>query len=544
MEEANKIVNQTMKVLDPMASVVVGTVTGSVDAFLRHLTMVQKLSLLLQEAELANKDLQDMLAQQSMDVEKFKQEKMTELQKETGLSVTEAEEKATKSADEYWVEKYSGTAAFVQIDNRDCFEFEKALAGHRVPFTMMPIHTQDHTSVYMVHGEYMEQIKDIAKMFESRSLFMDIDQANEFMNNSFVRKMDHIPYIEMKQIQADLAAKGIASRIVEDPSKNTLLITEKEIRDPGKDKLLANAIGVAEMQKGSKLYQAMDHVRDVKMKAFEPIDKIIHGEKVKGITIYDSAHPENYIVLKNGGAIVYEDHEVAQELNLANRECVEELEAIYHSYTFPASTEKKIQELSQKELAKPYVTMSLLEQMSGIQKQYLEHLFEDEKLQLHIEPDSKESPSIDIADVEEQESLLEYNGNGKYMAGIIESGKHRMMESVGILNITNDSDNTVTALTNSIEIDSSNMQAYVDQVRTSVSAVTMTTEMYEKEIPAVDDGRADVVIEDREQDIDPGNGDYGSRFNDDPNYDIGHLPGENMEQGSSSDEPDLSDDMF
>lgn len=34
------------------------------------------------------------------------------------------------------------------------------------------------------------------------------------------------------------------------------------------------------------------------------------GEKVKGITIYDSAHPENYIVLRTGGAIVYKNQEI------------------------------------------------------------------------------------------------------------------------------------------------------------------------------------------------------------------------------------------
>ena len=105
MEEANKVVNNIIKTLDPMASVIVGTVTGSVDTLLRHLTMVQKLSMLLQEAEMANKDLLDKLAKQSMDVETFKQDKQDEIQRETGLSVVEAEDLAIKEADKYWVEK-------------------------------------------------------------------------------------------------------------------------------------------------------------------------------------------------------------------------------------------------------------------------------------------------------------------------------------------------------------------------------------------------------------------------------------------------------
>ena len=75
-------------------------------------------------------------------------------------------------------------------------------------------------------------------------------------------------------------------------------------------------------------------------------------------------------------------------------------------------------------------------------------------------------------------------------------------------------------LTNNIEMDSSNMQGFVDKVRTDLSSVSLTSQMYEMEVPAVDEGRADITIEDREQDIDYGNGDYGSRFNDDPDYDI------------------------
>ena len=127
--------------------------------------------------------------------------------------------------------------------------------------------------------------------------------------------------------------------------------------------------------------------------------------------------------------------------------------------------------------------------------------------------------SMEIRNME-NDSLTEYNGNSSYMAGIIEAGRYRVMEEVGILNITDDSDNTVTALTNNIEMDSSNMQGFVDKVRTDLSSVSLTSQMYEMEVPAVDEGRADITIEDREQDVDYGNGDYGSRFNDDLDYDI------------------------
>lgn len=519
MEEANKVVNNTIKTLDPMASVIVGTVTGSVDTLLRHLTMVQKLSMLLQEAEMANKDLLDKLAKQSMDVETFKQDKQDEIHRETGLSVVEAEDLAIKEADKYWVEKYGDSIGFVQLDNRDCFNFEREMAAGHMPFVMMPVHAQDYTSIYMVSGDNMEQIMDIAAKFESQSLFMDADKANDLMNDSFVRQMENLSYPQMQQVQLILAGKGIASRIREDPNKNLFLVSEKDIGSPEKEKIFNEAVGVVALQKTTKLYKAMEQVQAVNMKAFEPISRIMDGEKVKGITIYDSAHPENYIVLRTGGAIVYKNQEIEKELNFANPECVKELQDTFHFYVCPASTEGRIQEFSLRELAKPYVSLSIIEQMNGIQKDYMEHLFENGDLKLHMEPDSKRKPYMEIRNME-NDSLMEYNGNSSYMAGIIEAGRYRVMEEVGILNITDDSDNTVTALTNNIEMDSSNMQGFVDKVRTDLSSVSLTSQMYEMEVPAVDEGRADITIEDREQDIDYGNGDYGSRFNDDPDYDI------------------------
>lgn len=519
MEEANKVVNNTIKTLDPMASVIVGTVTGSVDTLLRHLTMVQKLSMLLQEAEMANKDLLDKLAKQSMDVETFKQDKQDEIQRETGLSVVEAEDLAIKEADKYWVEKYGDSIGFVQLDNRDCFNFEREMAAGHMPFVMMPVHVQDYTSIYMVSGDNMEQIMDIAAKFESQSLFMDADKANDLMNDSFVRQMENLSYPQMQQVQLILAEKGIASRIREDPNKNLFLVSEKDIGSPEKEKIFNEAVGVVALQKTTKLYKAMEQVQAVNMKAFEPISRIMDGEKVKGITIYDSAHPENYIVLRTGGAIVYKNQEIEKELNFANPECVKELQDTFHFYVCPASTEGRIQEFSLRELAKPYVSLSIIEQMNGIQKDYMEHLFENGDLKLHMEPDSKRKPYMEIRNME-NDSLTEYNGNSSYMAGIIEAGRYRVMEEVGILNITDDSDNTVTALTNNIEMDSSNMQGFVDKVRTDLSSVSLTSQMYEMEVPAVDEGRADITIEDREQDVDYGNGDYGSRFNDDPDYDI------------------------
>lgn len=519
MEEANKVVNNTIKTLDPMASVIVGTVTGSVDTLLRHLTMVQKLSMLLQEAEMANKDLLDKLAKQSMDVETFKQDKQDEIQRETGLSVVEAEDLAIKEADKYWVEKYGDSIGFVQLDNRDCFNFEREMAAGHMPFVMMPVHAQDYTSIYMVSGDNMEQIMDIAAKFESQSLFMDADKANDLMNDSFVRQMENLSYPQMQQVQLILAGKGIASRIREDPNKNIFLVSEKDIGSPEKEKIFNEAVGVVALQKTTKLYKAMEQVQAVNMKAFEPISRIMDGEKVKGITIYDSAHPENYIVLRTGGAIVYENQAIEKELNFANPECVKELQDTFHFYVCPASTEGRIQEFSLRELAKPYVSLSIIEQMNGIQKDYMEHLFENGDLKLHMEPDSKRKPYMEIRNME-NDSLMEYNGNSSYMAGIIEAGRYRVMEEVGILNITDDSDNTVTALTNNIEMASSNMQGFVDKVRTDLSSVSLTSQMYEMEVPAVDEGRADITIEDREQDIDYGNGDYGSRFNDDPDYDI------------------------
>ena len=519
MEEANKVVNNTIKTLDPMASVIVGTVTGSVDTLLRHLTMVQKLSMLLQEAEMANKDLLDKLAKQSMDVETFKQDKQDEIQRETGLSVVEAEDLAIKEADKYWVEKYGDSIGFVQLDNRDCFNFEREMAAGHMPFVMMPVHAQDYTSIYMVSGDNMEQIMDIAAKFESQSLFMDADKANDLMNDSFVRQMENLSYPQMQQVQLILAEKGIASRIREDPNKNLFLVSEKDIGSPEKEKIFNEAVGVVALQKTTKLYKAMEQVQAVNMKAFEPISRIMDGEKVKGITNYDSAHPENYIVLRTGGAIVYKNQEIEKELNFANPECVKELQDTFHFYVCPASTEGRIQEFSLRELAKPYVSLSIIEQMNGIQKDYMEHLFENGDLKLHMEPDSKRKPYMEIRNME-NDSLTEYNGNSSYMAGIIEAGRYRVMEEVGILNITDDSDNTVTALTNNIEMDSSNMQGFVDKVRTDLSSVSLTSQMYEMEVPAVDEGRADITIEDREQDVDYGNGDYGSRFNDDPDYDI------------------------
>ena len=519
MEEANKVVNNIIKTLDPMASVIVGTVTGSVDTLLRHLTMVQKLSMLLQEAEMANKDLLDKLAKQSMDVETFKQDKQDEIQRETGLSVVEAEDLAIKEADKYWVEKYGDSIGFVQLDNRDCFNFEREMAAGHMPFVMMPVHAQDYTSIYMVSGDNMEQIMDIAAKFESQSLFMDADKANDLMNDSFVRQMENLSYPQMQQVQLILAEKGIASRIREDPNKNIFLVSEKDIGSPEKEKIFNEAVGVVALQKTTKLYKAMEQVQAVNMKAFEPISRIMDGEKVKGITIYDSAHPENYIVLRTGGAIVYKNQAIEKELNFANPECVKELQDTFHFYVCPASTEGRIQEFSLRELAKPYVSLSIIEQMNGIQKDYMEHLFENGDLKLHMEPDSKRKPYMEIRNME-NDSLMEYNGNSSYMAGIIEAGRYRVMEEVGILNITDDSDNTVTALTNNIEMDSSNMQGFVDKVRTDLSSVSLTSQMYEMEVPAVDEGRADITIEDREQDIDYGNGDYGSRFNDDPDYDI------------------------
>lgn len=519
MEEANKVVNNTIKTLDPMASVIVGTVTGSVDTLLRHLTMVQKLSMLLQEAEMANKDLLDKLAKQSMDVETFKQDKQDEIQRETGLSVVEAEDLAIKEADKYWVEKYGDSIGFVQLDNRDCFNFEREMAAGHMPFVMMPVHAQDYTSIYMVSGDNMEQIMDIAAKFETQSLFMDADKANDLMNDSFVRQMENLSYPQMQQVQLILAEKGIASRIREDPNKNLFLVSEKDIGSPEKEKIFNEAVGVVALQKTTKLYKAMEQVQAVNMKAFEPISRIMDGEKVKGITIYDSAHPENYIVLRTGGAIVYKNQEIEKELNFANPECVKELQDTFHFYVCPASTEGRIQEFSLRELAKPYVSLSIIEQMNGIQKDYMEHLFENGDLKLHMEPDSKRKPYMEIRNME-NDSLTEYNGNSSYMAGIIEAGRYRVMEEVGILNITDDSDNTVTALTNNIEMDSSNMQGFVDKVRTDLSSVSLTSQMYEMEVPAVDEGRADITIEDREQDVDYGNGDYGSRFNDDPDYDI------------------------
>lgn len=519
MEEANKVVNNIIKTLDPMASVIVGTVTGSVDTLLRHLTMVQKLSMLLQEAEMANKDLLDKLAKQSMDVETFKQDKQDEIQRETGLSVVEAEDLAIKEADKYWVEKYGDSIGFVQLDNRDCFNFEREMAAGHMPFVMMPVHAQDYTSIYMVSGDNMEQIMDIAAKFESQSLFMDADKANDLMNDSFVRQMENLSYPQMQQVQLILAEKGIASRIREDPNKNIFLVSEKDIGSPEREKIFNEAVGVVALQKTTKLYKAMEQVQAVNMKAFEPISRTMDGEKVKGITIYDSAHPENYIVLRTGGAIVYENQAIEKELNFANPECVKELQDTFHFYVCPASTEGRIQEFSLRELAKPYVSLSIIEQMNGIQKDYMEHLFENGDLKLHMEPDSKRKPYMEIRNME-NDSLMEYNGNSSYMAGIIEAGRYRVMEEVGILNITDDSDNTVTALTNNIEMDSSNMQGFVDKVRTDLSSVSLTSQMYEMEVPAVDEGRADITIEDREQDIDYGNGDYGSRFNDDPDYDI------------------------
>lgn len=519
MEEANKVVNNIIKTLDPMASVIVGTITGSVDTLLRHLTMVQKLSMLLQEAEMANKDLLDKLAKQSMDVETFKQDKQDEIQRETGLSVVEAEDLAIKEADKYWVEKYGDSIGFVQLDNRDCFNFEREMAAGHMPFVMMPVHAQDYTSIYMVSGDNMEQIMDIAAKFESQSLFMDADKANDLMNDSFVRQMENLSYPQMQQVQLILAEKGIASRIREDPNKNIFLVSEKDIGSPEREKIFNEAVGVVALQKATKLYKAMEQVQAVNMKAFEPISRIMDGEKVKGITIYDSAHPENYIVFRTGGAIVYENQAIEKELNFANPECVKELQDTFHFYVCPASTEGRIQEFSLRELAKPYVSLSIIEQMNGIQKDYMEHLFENGDLKLHMEPDSKRKPYMEIRNME-NDSLMEYNGNSSYMAGIIEAGRYRVMEEVGILNITDDSDNTVTALTNNIEMDSSNMQGFVDKVRTDLSSVSLTSQMYEMEVPAVDEGRADITIEDREQDIDYGNGDYGSRFNDDPDYDI------------------------
>ena len=422
MEEANKVVNNTIKTLDPMASVIVGTVTGSVDTLLRHLTMVQKLSMLLQEAEMANKDLLDKLAKQSMDVETFKQDKQDEIQRETGLSVVEAEDLAIKEADKYWVEKYGDSIGFVQLDNRDCFNFEREMAAGHMPFVMMPVHAQDYTSIYMVSGDNMEQIMDIAAKFESQSLFMDADKANDLMNDSFVRQMENLSYPQMQQVQLILAEKGIASRIREDPNKNLFLVSEKDIGSPEKEKIFNEAVGVVALQKTTKLYKAMEQVQAVNMKAFEPISRIMDGEKVKGITIYDSAHPENYIVLRTGGAIVYKNQEIEKELNFANPECVKELQDTFHFYVCPASTEGRIQEFSLRELAKPYVSLSIIEQMNGIQKDYMEHLFENGDLKLHMEPDSKRKPYMEIRNME-NDSLTEYNGNSSYMAGIIEAGR-------------------------------------------------------------------------------------------------------------------------
>lgn len=548
MEEANKVVNNTVRVLDPMASVVVGTVTGTVDALLRHMTMVQKLSLLLQEAEMTNKDLHDKLEEQSVDVEVFKQDKQDEIQRETGLSVVEAEDIAIKQADEYWVEKYGDSIGFVQIDNRDCFNFEREMAAGHMPFVMMPVHTQDYTSIYMVSGDNMEQIMDIAAKFESQSLFMDADKANDLLNNSFVRRMDNLSYPQMQQIQTALAEKGIASRIKEDPNKNIFLVAEKDIGSLEREKIFNDAVGVAALQRTTKLYKAMEQVHAVNMKAFEPISRIMDGEKVKGLTIYDSAHPENYIVLRTGGAIVYENQAIAKELNFANPECVMELQNTFHSYVCPVSTERRIQETPLRDLAKPYVSLSIIEQMNGIQKDYMEHLFENGELKLHLEPDSKQKPYMEIGEMENA-SLMEYNGNSSYMAGIIEAGRYRVMEEVGILNITNDSDNTVTALTNNIEMDASNIQGFVDKVRTNLSSIELTSEMYEREVLDIDEGRADITIEDREQDIDYGNGDYGSRFNDDPNYDINKpVKDDPVEEESpvmdDMEDFDFSDDMF
>lgn len=69
--------------------------------------------------------------------------------------------------------------------------------------------------------------------------------------------------------------------------------------------------------------------------------------------------------------------------------------------------------------------------MNGIQKDYMEHLFENGDLKLHMEPDSKRKPYMEIRNME-NDSLTEYNGNSSYMAGIIEAGRYRVMEEVGI----------------------------------------------------------------------------------------------------------------
>ena len=101
-----------------------------------------------------------------------------------------------------------------------------------MPFVMMPVHAQDYTSIYMVSGDNMEQIMDIAAKFESQSLFMDADKANDLMNDSFVRQMENLSYPQMQQVQLILAEKGIASRIREAGSflySGTFSLCQKKI---------------------------------------------------------------------------------------------------------------------------------------------------------------------------------------------------------------------------------------------------------------------------------------------------------------------------
>lgn len=472
MEEAERVVDQTLQMLNPAATII----AGALDSWLKNRSMVQKLSALLNEAAVKNKKLEEELNKQCKDVKEHNDQETKKLI-ETGLTVTEASELAKTNTDKYWMEKYGDSIAFVSIDNRDCMSFERNMAMQNLSFSMLPIHLNDGTSLYMAFGKDLEKIKNITQLYESRSCFMTPEVANEILSHKFVKRIEHLPYNEMMYAQEELAKNGVTSQAVHREDGYDLIIPERELQEH--EHLLDSILCVGSFENSLPIQKNIDRINQMRLKPMQTIMDLQRGEYKIDITILDSAHPENYISLKKGGAIVYENQMITKELDLNAPDHMHELENTFASYVFPVQTKKDINSLSYDQLNAPYAAMSMLEQQRGRYREYLQYLDRERKIEMKMGVDVDNHPVLYTNDLESMDTFMNHENNADLFDNIAEADKYHILDNKDLLNMVTD-DEVLTA-------------DVIKEAESGAAKITMSTEMYTPEIS--------VDIEDAEREI-------------------------------------------
>lgn len=459
-EEADRIVNQTMQVINPTATLVVGVL----DALLKNRKLVQKMAIMLEEAQMRNKELEAELAKQCKEVKNFEDQKTEELIK-IGMSPEEAGQQARESADKFWIQEYGDSITFITVNNKDAFDFERELSAGKVPFAMMPIHMNDFSSIYMALGRDAEKIKAISQEFESRSFIMDKDAANDLMAHTFVRKIENLSFNEAMYLSSELSKENIHSRIAHKENGYSLLIPEREIS--GREDILNKSLCVASIENTSPIQKRINLLDEMRMAPVQTMLDLQKGIEKDNLTIVDSAHPENYMVLRKGGAIVYQNQSIVGELDLREPADMKEMERVMGNYVFPIQTEKNIDSLSSKEIGQSYMMMSAMEQEKGRFLEYLKYLDRESRIQMKLGVDVDNHPVLYTNDLESVNTFMNHEDNADFIDNIAEACEARALDNKDSIGLVMD--------------DSILTESVINQAKDNIVKLQVHTEMYEPE---------------------------------------------------------------